>query len=327
MPFQSRITNVPNMLTFINALADFAIANGSFTDEGTLVGGVRILKRGDIYWCMYPSGPMTYNYSSPSPMLSRMTYVKPTTLAEVGTVPGQYSFTVFAPWKGAGPYISFYLFQQGHAVHGVLEVLPNVFLHYSFGVINKNGAFEGGEYITSHAPFYNAAISGAQVFTFYGDHTKNVYPFDGGYGEFNQDEANRPCARPGWMRHIQGGVKNNNASDFGPIGQGAYLGKNMTMVSMAGAVSNQTASFGLNNFNLRSPIFPVYVRSRDVSNPSVAFHLGEVPGVGYLKGRLIPEAGMVDLTWQVFPIGGRENPPDGSQYQTTTNKSLAYLRA
>ena len=327
MPFQTRITNVPNMTTFINALADFAIANGSFTDEGTLVGGVRILKRGEIYWCFYQGPSHAHAHISVTPMISRMTYQKPTTLAEVSTVPGQVGTTFFAPWKGAGPYISFYLYQQGHAVHGVLEVLPNVFLHYSFGVINKNGAFEGGEYISSHAPFYNTYVGGVNVYSFHADTIRNVYPFDGGYGEYYYPDPAQPAAHPGWIRHIQGGIKGSNDTDFAPLGQSTYKGKNAAMVTMAGPVATFVSLFGANSFNLRSAIIPIYVRSMDVTNPSVFYHLGEVPGVGYLNGKAMPEASLTDLTWQVFPIGGRENPTDITQYQTTTKKSLAYLRA
>lgn len=324
MAFQARVTNVPDMATFMNALVNFAIANGSFVDEGTTTDGVRILRRGEIYWAFYTGPAVTYNYSTTYPMISKMLYQKPTTIATVGSLPGQHNTTYFAPWKGGGPYISFYLYQTGHAVHGVLEVLPNVFIHYSFGVINKNGNFEGGEYITSTFPVYNDYAGATSVYRFYQYHTRNVYPFDGGYGEYRTDSY--PCNHPGFIRHIQGGVKNSNYTDFGPIGQTSYAGKQALMVTISGSVDTIISSFGVNSFNLRSPIIPVYVRSRDVLNPDVWYHLGEVPGVGYLNGKLISEGAMADLDWQVFPIGSRENPADMTLYQTPTGNSLAYLR-
>lgn len=326
MAFQARITNVPNIFTFINAMADFAVANGSFTDEGSIAGvEVRIIKRGDIYWSFWQGGPHTSEYVSAVPMRSRMTYQRPTTVAELSSLPGQPTQTFFSSWKGAGPYISFYLYQTNHAVHGVLEVFPNVFVHYSFGVINKIGAFEGGEYISSHAPFYNYYVGGTQVYNFPPESTRNVYPFDGGYGEYllNSDV---PASYPGFIRHIQGGVKLNNDGDFAPIGSGSHRGKRAVMAVNAGPVDNLVYYYGFNSFNMRSVIMPIYVRSLDLSNTSVWFHLGEVPGVGFLNGRFIPEASLVDLNWQVFPIGSRENPADASTYQSPLRKSLAYLR-
>lgn len=321
MAFISRVTNVPDMTTFISAIINFAISNGSFSDEGSGSGGLRVLKRGSVYWCFMPGGARVNGYITVYPMLCRMTYQKPTGASDFSTVPGQPAYTILSPWKGGGPYISFYLYQTDHAIHGVLEVLPKVYIHFSFGVINTVPGIVGGEYISSQAMFYN------NNGTFSAYSTRNIHPFDGGYGEYFTPWNSDPRSNPGFLRHIQRGVLENNSNDFAPIGSGINNGKRVIMVTMSGIVNSLLGNFGTNSFNLRSAIFPIYVRSLDVATANIYFHIGQVPGVGYLNGRLMPEASMVDLNWQVFPLASRENPTDLTTYQSPTGKSLAYLRA
>ena len=46
---------------------------------------------------------------------------------------------------------AYHLFSSGDFIHVVIEEMPGRFRHLSFGLINKYGAFAGGQYLTGAA--------------------------------------------------------------------------------------------------------------------------------------------------------------------------------
>jgi hypothetical protein len=246
----------------------------------------------------------------------RMTYALPTDSSTFLSVAGQHYTTRMMVWGYNGPYTAYYSFNHNDCIHSVLEVLPNVFAHLSYGVIDKfgSGSWTGGEYITA-----SGCAEYSWIYGYYYDSRYNSYPFDGGYGE---RYGSYPGSYPGYVRRSIGG---SDYTDFAIVGRAIVDNQRCRMMTRGGIFQNLVENFSPNEFNMRSAIFPCYVRFYDSSDTRDYFG-GEIPGVGYLNNKEISSKAIVDTNWQVFPIVAK-NTTDKFSYPSSGDEALAYLRA
>lgn len=318
MSFETGVaTSYDNFFTLLRA---FAVAEASFTDEGTVdIGGdlVHTLSKGGLYWNFQvggvdATGPDTY-YAK-----CRMTYSQPTVTYNNSTPTGQPEFTRFGTYSNLGPFIGYTFYTEGTAVHAVLEVYPNIFAHLSFGNITKVGTWVGGEYITASSA--TRATGGANNFV-YDNANQMQHLFPPSLGA--EEES--------FVRYVQTG---SNEDDFAPAGaisninlQKAIFSNGIKLTTLKEGIYESLIEDGPNAFNSRTVLLPIYVllRNRNADfSPSLYFHSGSVPGVRICNITELVAHDIVDTDWEVYPAfqkGGDEAlAPD------STVNGLAYQR-
>ena len=320
MAFLPVVTTVPDRATVMNAMADYGVAQGIFTDSGT-IDNIRRLTRGGIHW-NFRTVSYVQNTVTIRSIEARMTYSLPDSDITYSTVPGQRSSTRMGFFTNNGPYTAYYLFQHNNCIHAVIEIIPNVFTHMSFGVINKvaDASWTGGEYITA-SNLGEVPSSDPRNFTYVSQF--NVYPFDGGYGRYlTFGGGNLPASNVGQFRRSIGA---NDLTDFAGIGIEIHDNQRCRMMTRRGMYQRLIEEYTPNDFNFRSPIFPCYVRLYDSVLLRERF-AGTIPGVGYVNNRTISSKAIVDSNWQVFPIVAKTTT-DSLIHPANIEEGLAYLRA
>lgn len=300
---------------FFTQLQAFATSNAGFTNNGSVsVNGntVHRLAKAGIHWCFEETITRTLQ---PTPLLvenfarMRMTYteVTPGTGLDQDTPTGQPRFTCFGTFANAGPYTGHIFYTDGSAVHAALEVFPNVFQHLSFGSITKFGTWTGGEYLTAGS--YQRITSNTRQYTT----SDTQLPFTdiqgqghspGGGSGFTSD-----CA--GFVRQEQTGTSED---DFAPMGILPINNQRARMGNLVVPSANQTNSIfsallfdSPNQGNLRSALFPMYVRLRDYNANTPAsldayFIAGVVPGVRMCNVAQFNAKEIVNTNWQTYPV-------------------------
>lgn len=297
---------------FFIQLRAFATSNAGFSNNGTsTINGntVHSVSKGGIYWNFEEgaslftlSAGFTFNYAR-----MRMTYSLPNDVDGFNqSFPtGQPRYTAFGTNASTGPFTGHTFYTEGTAVHAVLEVFPNVFQHLSFGSIEKSGAWAGGEYLTASS--YARGSGGVLGF----ESNSSQHPFADSYGTGHAvgTAGNFNASVYSFVRYVQSGTNND---DFAPLAnvlnnQVCRMSGVMDLSSDLNIMHNQLVRNSPNQANLRSALFPMYVRLRDYTANSPAtldayFIAGTVPGVRVCNVRELNPHEIVNTDWQVFPI-------------------------
>ena len=307
----SESTAAANRNAFIVAFINFAVANAGFTNEGTTIDGSRTIyhiSKGGLFWNFVEDefnqgSPVntTYNISC------KMSYAKITTEVEMegSSSNGQQYATRMANYH-VGPYAGYFLYTDGNAVHCVLQNYVGVYSHLSFGNITKFGTwFNGGEYLTANGAHRNSS----GVYTDWDYQRQNIY-FDAG----NQDIYSFQIGAS-YMR-ISYGAYSNDYTDFGPFGR-AYSGNKKIRGAIAtspvetndGIITDMVSLCGTIGYNVRTPLFPMWMRDQDVSTTRHRV-IGYVPYMKALNVQFLAEAQIVDNDWIVFPVIQKQSGDD-----------------
>ncbi len=283
-------TAVTDRDAFITAIVSFAVANAGFADEGTSIDGeytIYHISKGGMFWNFVADaaeGEITIS--------TRMSFAKITTFAafiSIATAGQRYS-TMMVVYQ-SGPYIKYFLYTEGNAIHGVLQIYNDVWSHISFGNMIKFGAWIGGEYVTANGSF----ISGPGYYQPW-DHSyrTNGILFDGGY---NNVTALRTT---GYVRHLIA-APSNNYLEFARLGNLEQYDQKCQMVTMYGMLQTLIGTCSSIDFNMRSPLFPVYVKAWETVTNRWRL-VGYVPGTKVLDIGHISSASIVENDWITFPM-------------------------
>ena len=304
-----------SMGNFFTQLRAFATSNAGFTDGGTdtiNTNTVHRLSKAGIHWSFEETLTVTLQAS---PLLTenyarmRMTYSQPTSgTGFTDSIPiGQPRFSCFGTFANAGPYTGHIFYTEGDAVHAALEVFPNVFQHLSFGSITKFGTWTGGEYLTagSYQRIQSSTRQYASAFS--------QLPFSDVEGSGHLPGTgtgfDSPCI--GFVRYDQTGT---SLDDFAPIGAFNLNNQRARMCNMIEPkdIQNNSMLSGMlfdapNQGNLRTPLFPMYVRLRDynANTPSTLdayFVAGVVPGVRMCNISELNAKEIINTNWQTYPV-------------------------
>jgi hypothetical protein len=303
----SESTTVSNRLAFLTAFINFAVANAGFTNQGSTVDGadtIYHISKGSIYWNFMVSDhtQTVVHYS----IYSRMSFAKVITAANMKAATstfGQRVPTRMSTYQSTGPYVKYFLYTDGDAVHCVLQLYTGVYTHISFGNVTKFGTWTGGEYLTAQ----DSSYWWAGGYNYDWDYVRNCILFDGGINNY-ESGGNYPV---GYVRHIVGSVQ-NDATDFARIGDRITDEQRcrMTTGEPSGANDNGfiytlVQTCGPINFNARAPIFPVYVRIYEYATARWILS-GYISGARSLNIEHLAGETIVENDWIVFPITQKE---------------------
>lgn len=315
MAFLPRETTVPDLNTFLEAVLDFAVANGGYSRQPDGADNVKILLKGGIYYSFKIYSPVYRGYTLHL-IDFRMTYAAPSNDSEFQSIIGTRTPARMACYNWNGPYTSFYIYEADGCIHACLELAPQVYTHMSFGKVNKSGTYDGGEYITGASFYYKASDSANANFF----HIRNNSLFPGDHIEYTTSRW-EPYFPGTYIRH-----GNNGAfSDFVRVGNTDVDGRRGRSVMRNGSCFSELIEYyGYNSFNGRSPILSVYFFVRD---PVSGYYMivGTVPGVGYINPTAILEGAIVDNDWQVFPLIAK-NSSNWLYYPANRYHGVAYKR-
>lgn len=311
----SESTAVADRDAFIQAIIAFAVANAGFTDQGHTIDGtnkIYHISKGSIYWNFVEDS--YYFNTTHYAILSRMSFAKITTFVafEANTTAGQRYPTRMIVYRSTGPYTKYFLYTDGNAVHCVLQIYTGVYSHISFGNMNIYGSWTGGEYLTAMGCYYYS--SGYITW----DYSRNGILFDGGI--HNISSSVYPT---GYVRYIIG-TPANDQTDFARLGSITQNSQQCRMVTATGIVKTLIEDCSPLGFNMRSPIFPIYVRMRE--NATGRFILsGHITYARVVNVSLLAPEVVAENDWIVFPMTQRTGG-DTALAPISDNWGVAYKR-
>lgn len=293
----SESTSVADRTAFIIAFINFAVANAGFTNQGTTVDGpdtIYHISKGSIYW-NFMVGEHTQTITHYS-IYARMSFAKILTailMKGSSATLGQRIPTRMSTYRTTGPYVKYFLYTDGDAVHCVLQLYTGIYTHMSFGNMIKCGTWTGGEYLTAGDHTYYA---GGYYYSW--DDMRNSAIFDGGIQRYYSG-ANYPT---GFVRHIVGAVQ-NDATDFARMGAVELDNQMCKMTTCrAGGFINDIVEFcGPIGFNARAPLFPVFVRMFEDATSRWILS-GYVSGARSVNVEYLAAETIVENDWITFPI-------------------------
>lgn len=211
----------------------------------------------------------------------------------------------------AGPHVAYFLFAQGGMVHVAVEIVPNVFVHFSFGeAIGLGGlpdfaclmAFKSyGSYLYDHLSAYHRLP------------WTNSNGYEGQSYQEGQNHIRSPItgAVAGWGA---GSFEGDIRRAFNPIDAAGHGLREIV----------QARGTGASTFNNRAPLFPVNIVESSVGHMGPYYQIGMAPGVAHVNIQNIGPKEIVNTDWMVFPISQKNG--NGTTYLNTGNRGIAYKK-
>lgn len=300
-------TTLNDLLT---AVFNFAVANSGFT-----VGPSWSYTLGGVTYDVRSLVKNGINYNFGIPRTGEIWLGMNTTPGPVVTSAAQVAQPLACASNAAvrnsgGPHVGYHLFGDSYCVCVAVEIVTNVFIHFSFGEIVKNGTWDGGQYVMGHAAggaqYWNTILSAQHVFPF-------INHGDIGVGGNPQAAV---------------GVNHMRTSTNGPIA-GLHYTPGSTVNSYA-ATTASAGNCGLplltaspNTFNGRSPLVPVHVvqgSSGGVNGPY--YQMGSCSIARLVNIRDLNPKEIVNSDWMVFPVSQKNGP--NTTYISSGNYGIAY---
>ena len=290
-------TSVINLSEFFRDLMAFSVANAGFTD--TTDGSTNSFGL-EIFTLTKTVEGQAATYTFEDNDNASAVHRFPRINMSIAGVP-VLSEGIFSLFATGAAFEGYWFFTEGTAVHAVLEILPGIFNHLSFGNLEKYGVYTGGSYLTSGS-YTSSTFVGSVIRYSINANGGNAasYPFGG-------SEANTSFA---------GRVHVNVAGSNVIALIGREAANRVTMFSDPTTFISRT-----NQATLRAPLGPAYVRAR---NPITGLDhiIGVIPGVRSVNLELIQEGEVVNTNWRCFPVVAKRG--DATQSIVTGDLGLAY---
>lgn len=255
-----------------------------------------------------PDGSIyTFNYNSTSTLFMNLAtsidQSKP-----IGGQPGAFGSYSLLIRPIAGPHVGYHIFYDGYGVNVAVELVPNVFSHFNFGMITKNGSWAGGQYVTGLCTDTGYSLIGdsyAGSYSFKALDASGMTMNNGTYW--------------GFMRTPIG------ASGFATMAEGGYGCPSLVNQAMAGQQGRRLIDSSPNQWNDRSVMLPVLlVQSSVVPAGGPMIQMGTVPNVAFCNIADLDPKTVVNTDWMVFPISVKNG--NGSAYVSSGNYGIAYRK-
>lgn len=202
-----------------------------------------------------------------------------------------------------GPHVGYHFFTDGFGVNVAVEVVTNVFVHFNFGVLQKNGDFDGGEYVTgttvgSYTSGWASMLS-----------TYNITAFDtidvgSSATSYNGGHVRTPISGP--------------AVRLGRTGSDGVAWS----TGLAGNAGRPLVQASPNAFNGRSVLVPINIVQSSSGTSGPYYQLGTVGNARFLNIANLNPKEMVNTDWMVFPLSQKNGP--GTTYINSANYGIAY---
>ena len=309
MAYQTGVTS--SLADLITTLQSFADANGfdlgpSGTYTGTAIDGasktfniVSLVKNGIYYLFAQPTTGTVYLWMNSA---------------------GSYTGGTGANWTNihthwcrtdnlAGPHVGYHFFGDGNCVNTVVEIVTNVFVHFSFGELTKNGAYAGGQYVTGQ---------GVVGITPPGDlnnlfNEYNYIPF--GAGDVGSQGTNYASISGHIRTPISGPTaaiqRIVNPTTTWNTGMAATVGRPMLQVSP-------------NTMNGRAVLVPIAFVQSSSLGVGPYYQLGFVGNARMVNIANLQPKETVNTDWMVFPISQKNGP--ATVYMNSGNYGIAYKK-
>lgn len=294
MAYQTGVTSSRNDL--ITTLLTFCAANGFSVGPQWSIAtdSYYSLKKGDVF----------FNFQVPA---AQNGYIQLNTALSASESP-LTSQVQAAPYNCrvenlGGPHVAYHFFSDNDGVNVVVEIVTNVFVHFNFGVLQKNGDFVGGQYVTGlHAPYpvYTTLFGGYNHGTF-------------GQGSVGAMESNYN----GTSGHVRTPIG-------GPVAAlGVNLGTSYAWsTGMAGNAGRPLVTYSPNSFNGRSVLVPINIVQGSSGNTGPYYQLGTVGNARFINITNLNPKEKVNTDWMVFPLSQKNGP--GTTYLNSGNYGIAY---
>lgn len=296
MAYQTGVTSSRDDL--ISTLVSFLVANGFQAGPQWGVGSDNYysVKKGDVY----------YNIQVP---VAQNGYI----YLNTGLSAGEFDLTgqvLASPYSCrvdnlGGPHVGYHFFTDGFGVNVAVEVVTNVFVHFNFGELQKNGDFIGGQYVT-----------GTSV---------------GSYGAGWFDIFNAYNTTTFETTSVGSSVSNYSAA-YGHVrtpigGPTASLGRNVQAsrawsTGLADNAGRPLVQASPNAFNGRSVLVPINIVQGSSGDTGPYYQLGTVGNARFLNIANLNPKEMVNTDWMVFPLSQKNGP--GTSYINSANYGIAY---
>lgn len=329
-----------NMQSVVDQISSFAVANAGFTalPDVILTGTtttLKILLKGGMYYYLFGSTQVLPNFApnrTVGVIYLRMMRVEPTlaNYNDIGTtIDAQRTPSKACTFSNTdGAFEGLNLYTDGNAVHVALEIFSNVFTHLSFGIVDKFGAWTGGEYTMANGIFYSDTTDYAFFSSF------NTFLFDGGYSSSISTILSSSYGINYIYRPLPIAGASSNWTDYPRIGTS-------TLPSGATQYSKSSGMYFTNSSNeseltwvlfktspnattLRTMLIPIYIRISYELDTSLVHLAGHIPSAKYLNIQAIDPKEVVDVNWKVYPYTAKFG--DTTNEPVSDNHGIAYKR-
>lgn len=296
MAYQTGVTSSRDDL--ISTLVSFLAANGFQAGPQWGVGSDNYysVKKGDVY----------YNIQVP---VAQNGYI----YLNTGLSAGEFNLTgqvLASPYNCrvdnlGGPHVGYHFFTDGFGVNVAVEIVTNVFVHFNFGELQKNGDFVGGQYVTgtsvgSYAAGWPNMFNGYNTTTFETSNVgTSVTNYSAGHG------------------HVRTPVGGPTAS----LGRSVQASRTWS-TGLAGNAGRPLVQASPNAFNGRSVLVPINIVQGSSGDTGPYYQLGTVGNARFLNIANLNPKEMVNTDWMVFPLSQKNGP--GTTYINSENYGIAY---
>ncbi len=257
---------------FLDQLASFAAATAGFSHQQH--GDVHYFTKLGMTYALRHFGTEVQLYLTPSPSFEAEWM--PAALLQKPRYNSRCDF------QSSGPFVKHWFFadENRQVVHAVIELSANVFVHLSFGQMDKAGSYTGGQYVTS---------------SYYGT---------------PRDIADQSLAKPfGGTANSDGGKHGGcvyNDLGFGDHRDFACFGDEidgqLARGNGYGGIDHDMAMDEPSTIAMRAPLHPMKVFLFE-TNDNLYWPAGIVPGVCMMKiTYLNPRDQLLNDEWRAFPL-------------------------
>lgn len=301
MAYQTGVTSSRNDL--ISTLVSFLAANGFQAGPQWGVGSDNYysVKKGDVYYnIQVPTAQNGYIFLNTGLSAGSNALIN-----QVQAAPQNCRVDNLG-----GPHVGYHFFTDGFGVNVAVEVVTNVFVHFNFGEMQKNGDFVGGQYVTGTSVVYydSSTIPGwPQMFSEYNYTTFDSYAV----GTAGTSSWGSIC---GHVRTPIGGPTVRIARSTG----GSYAWS----TGLASNGGRPLVEASPNAFNGRSVLVPINIVQSSSGVVGPYYQLGTVGNARFLNIANLNPKEMVNTDWMVFPLSQKNGP--GTSYINSANYGIAY---
>lgn len=207
-----------------------------------------------------------------------------------------------------GPHVGYHFFSDGSTINVAVEIVTGVFVHFNFGVIQRNGDFTGGEFVTGQALYTVSQDSRKNMFNDY-----HFIPFD--------------TNNVGGARSYGGVISSHIRSQVS--GPTVPLCRNDTgsntrafTTGWAGNAGRPLLDNSPNKVNGRAVLVPINFVQASSQDAGPYYQLGTVGNARVVNIANLNPKETVNTDWMVFPVSQKNGP--GSVYVNSANYGLAY---
>lgn len=330
-----------NMQSVVDQISSFAVANAGFTalPDVILAGTtttLKILLKGGMYYYLFGSTQVLPDFTparTVGVIYLRMMRVEPTlaNYNDIGTtIDAQRTPSKACTFSNIdGVFEGLNLYTDGNAVHVALEIFSNVFAHLSFGIVDKFGAWTGGEYTMANGIFYSDTTDYIFLSNF------NTFLFDGGYSSNRTTTLLSSYGINYIYRPLPIAGASNNWTDYPRMGTSTLPSGATQYCKSSGMYYTDDPFFSSgftwalfkmspNTTTLRTMLIPIYMRVSYELDDSLVHLAGHIPSAKYLNIQAIDPKEVVDVNWKVYPYTAKFG--DTTNEPVSDNYGIAYQR-